>query len=207
MCPVSAINTTIDRWLDRWLPLIKEKSRSRSILEIGCGRGDDTEVLSSAGLLVHAIDVSEQAVWATRARVPGAIVSKDNVLSYFQQSCPPVDVVVASLSLHYFSWKDTVKLVAQIRAALRPGGLLLCRLNATDDVHFGAIGHPMIEANFYDVSGESKRFFDSPSIALLFSFGWRMLSCEHRMTLKYAEPKALWEVIVEREDVHTATID
>jgi hypothetical protein len=101
--------------------------------------------------------------------------------------------------LHYFAWLETVALVSRIRDALRSGGLLLCRVNSTKDHNHGASGHPQIEPNFYMVSGERKRFFDEKSVLELFAAGWRRLSVEHFVTHKYAMPKALWEVVLERD--------
>lgn len=108
-------------------------------------------------------------------------------------------MVIASLSLHYFPWTETVGIVNRIHEALRPGGLLLCRLNSTEDRNFGATGHPEIEPNFFLVNGEPKRFFDAQSVAALFAKGWKRLSQEHFITRKYLKSKALWEVVLERD--------
>jgi hypothetical protein len=106
--------------------------------------------------------------------------------------------IVASLSLHYFSWTETQIIVQRIHSALRPTGILLCRLNSTQDHNFGASGYPEIEPNFFLVKGERKRFFDEASIDSLYSEGWNRLSLEHFVTSKYVKPKALWEVVLER---------
>jgi hypothetical protein len=87
---------------------------------------------------------------------------------------------------------------------LHPAGVLLCRLNSTEDHHYGASGHPQIAPNFYRVKGEPKRFFDRAAIELLFAQGWRILSLEHFTTGKYAKEKALWEVVLERSDASTS---
>ena len=108
-------------------------------------------------------------------------------------------MIIASLSLHYFGWVETVALVEKIRATLRMRGALLCRLNSTNDHNYGASGHPRIEDDYYLVEGEPKRFFDRASIEALFATGWRMLSLEERVIERYAKPKVVWEVIVERD--------
>ena len=108
-------------------------------------------------------------------------------------------LVVASLCLHYFGWEDTVAIVQRVREVLRPGGLLLCRLNSTEDHHFGASGHPEIEPHFYRVDGEPKRFFDEAAVKSLFAGGWLCQSLEHVVTRKYLKPKALWEVVLVRD--------
>ena len=144
-----------DPWLDRWLPLLRERSA-------------------------------------------GAPVVCQDLLAPFPAGPGSTGAVVASLSLHYFPWPATQALMDRIRATLRPGGLLLCRLNSTNDHHFGASGHPKLEDSYYLVSGASKRFFDAGSVARLFALGWRTLSTEEQVTGKYGSPKALWEVVLEK---------
>ncbi len=39
-----------ERWLLRWLPLVREHAPDRCVLELGCGKGRDTRVLQRAGL-------------------------------------------------------------------------------------------------------------------------------------------------------------
>jgi SAM-dependent methyltransferase len=188
-----------DPWLSKWLPAIAERAMPGSVLEIGCGAGEDTETLVATGLSVVAFDMSEQAVAKARARVPAARISCQNVLDPFPLS-DRVGAIVASLSLHYFSWVETKALVARIHATLRPGGMLVCRLNSTDDHNYGASGNPEIEKHYYLVDGQPKRFFDRKAVDALFGAGWTQLSVEHAYTAKYGKPKALWEVIVERDN-------
>jgi len=106
--------------------------------------------------------------------------------------------VVASLVLHYFPWRETLDLVERIRAALVPGGMLLCRVNSTNDVHFGAVGHPLIEENYHSVDGQPKRFFSRASVLALFAQGWAVQHVEEKVVHRYAQPKWLWEVVAER---------
>ncbi len=110
-----------------------------------------------------------------------------------------VGVVVASLSLHYFEWPETCDLVARVRQVLRPEGVMLCRLNSTNDHHFGASGHPEIDKHFYLVDGAPKRFFDRSAIDSLFERGWRGVSIEEKVIDRYDHPKAVWEVVLERD--------
>lgn len=188
-----------DPWLYRWLPRAIQHAGDKPVLEIGCGHGDDTVVLARAGLRVVAFDLSRTAAAAARVRVPSASIECRDIRSPFPAAANNVGLVVASLSLHYFPWTETVAIVQRIHEALRPGGLLLCRLNSTEDRNFGAIGHPEIERHFYMVNGEPKRFFDAQSVAALFAEGWKLLSQEHFVTRKYMKSKALWEVALEKD--------
>jgi SAM-dependent methyltransferase len=185
-----------DPWLERWLPIIASKAGDLPILELGCGSGRDTQVLAGAGHRVVGLDLSASAVEEAAARVPNCEFHCQDVRAPFPVQA--ANVVLASLSLHYFSWLETVALVGRIRDTLRPSGLLLCRFNSTEDHNFGASGHPEIEPNYYLVNGEPKRFFDRAAIEKLFASGWNILELRHQVVDRYSLPKALWEVGLER---------
>lgn len=189
-----------DLWLQRWLPLIVERAGSGPVLELGCGTGEDSAVLARNGVDLVSLDLSEQAVTAARARLPDVKFLVQDLRDPFPLGAGSASVVVASLSLHYFPWDETLRLMARIRDALNEGGIFLCRLNSTNDHHYGASGYPLIDENNYSVKGETKRFFNRNSIERLFQNGWKMLSLEEMVTHKYAMPKSLWEVILVKGD-------
>ena len=191
------MSTGADPWLERWLPLIGERVGASPILELGCGPGLDTRVLAAAGHRVTALDCAPLMIADAKARVPFAEFHCQDMREPFPVT-GPLNVVLASLSLHYFPWHETQALVRRIRDVLAPGGVLLCRLNSTADHHYGASGHPEIEKHYYAVDGEPKRFFDPASIEQLFAGGWHMLHIEERVIHRYAHPKVVWEVILER---------
>jgi SAM-dependent methyltransferase len=185
-----------DPWLQRWLPLVAERAGRQPILELGCGSGQDTEVLAAAGHRVVGVDLSEKRIAGAKTRVPGAEFHCQDLLEPF-----PLDsanVVLASLSLHYFPWDVTLDLARRIRGLLPPGGILLCRLNSTNDHHHGASGHPEIEPHYYSVDGEAKRFFDKGAVQALFAGGWTILYLEEKEVHRYAQPKWLWEAVLEK---------
>ena len=108
------------------------------MLELGCGGGRDSAALTAAGHRVVGVDLSTKAIANARVRVPTATFHCQDIRAPF-----PVEragVVIASLSLHYFPWAETEALVERIRQLLVPAGVLLCRLNSTNDHHFGASG-------------------------------------------------------------------
>lgn len=187
-----------DPWLDRWLTLIKARAGERPVLEIGCGYGDDTATLAKAGLRVIGFDLSRAAVASTKIRVPSANIERRDVRDPLPEEATNMGIVLASLSLHYFSWSETVSIVDRVKLALRPGGVLLCRLNSTQDRNFGAYGCEEIEPNYFLVDGQPKRFFDESSVRRLFADGWNTIALEHVTTDKYHKQKTAWEVILER---------
>jgi SAM-dependent methyltransferase len=185
-----------DPWLERWLPLIASKVEGLPILELGCGRGWDTQILASAGHRVVGVDLSASAIGMAVVRVPSGEFHCQDIRAPFPIRA--TGVVLASLSLHYLPWPETVAVVGRIKDVLRPSGLLLCRLNSTDDHNFGASGHPEIEPNYYLIDGEPKRFFDRPAIERLFAVGWNVLHVRHELVGRYGPPKALWEIVLEK---------
>ena len=188
-----------DPWLERWLPRIAEHAKRKPILELGCGPGDDTSTLAQAGHEIVALDLSAECVAQVRQKVPSAHVYYQDVRAPFPVTPGGTAVVIASLSLHYFEWPETIELIERIRQTLTHPGLFLCRLNSTNDHHFGASGYPQISENYYRVDGEPKRFFDRDSVFKLFTSGWHVLSMEEQVTHKYERPKALWEVVLETD--------
>lgn len=188
-----------DPWLERWLPLIRERCSGELALDIGCGYGDDVRTLVRAGFPVLGWDRMPIAVSIARRRVPLATIEQCDFRERISSALPSLGLVVASLSMHYYPWDETLRLVAAIRKALRPGGLLLCRLNSTSDRNFGAGNGEEVEPNFYVVGGHAKRFFDEKSVETLFSTGWATVSRQHLRTRKYLRQKALWEIILEAQ--------
>ena len=187
-----------DPWLDAWLPRIRERTAAKAqVLELGCGSGRDSVVLAAAGCRVIGVDRSASAIEAARARVPSGEFHVQDVREQFPATAVGASVVVASLSLHYFAWDETVALVRRIHDALQPGGLLLCRVNSINDHHHGASGHAPIEDDYYLVNGEPKRFFSEAAVDRLFGAGWRLLHRQERCIHRYERPKWVWEVVAE----------
>lgn len=108
--------------------------------------------------------------------------------------------MLASLSLHYFEWEQTLELVARIHATLRPGGVLLCRLNSVNDRHYGRRGPGRSdEDNLYLVDGAPKRFFERATVQRLFARGWRIAQLEELTIDRYEHPKVAWEALLRRD--------
>jgi len=190
-----------DRWLPRWLPLLRACAGDGPVLELGCAAGRDTATLVDAGLRVVAVELSSDALAQARQRVPAGA---EFHCGDFRDAWPlaegtTVGAVLASLSLHYFAWDETLALVRRIHRVLRPGGVLLCRLNSVNDRHHGARGPSASgrdEDFFYAVDGFPKRFFDRAAVERLFADGWQLQHLEEVRVLRYDEPKVAWEAVL-----------
>ncbi len=184
-----------DPWLERWRTLLD--SANSPILELGCGRGRDTQALMTLSQRVIAADFSDIALRACQQTTAAQLVQVDlrDGLAFVSQS---FSLILASLCLHYFAWVQTKAIAREIHRCLKPGGLLLARVNSIHDIHYGAIGHPQIAPNFYLVKGAPKRFFSKNCINKLFGREWQIEHIEEVTIRRYKKPKVVWEIMVRK---------
>ncbi len=170
-------------WLDRWAG----KIRNKSVLELGAGSGIDSEILRGIAKDLIATDLVENP--------DRGIIFLDH-----SKSLPfcsgSFDVVIASLSLHYFEWKLTEQIVREIHRVLKPNGLLIGRLNSVADINYGAIGYPRIEEGLFNVENQKKRFFTKSDLFKLFEKKWNFESISEKQIDRYEMTKTIWEFAV-----------
>ncbi len=191
-----------DRWMDRWLPQLRGAAGGAPLLELGCDTGGDTAWLLAQGFDVVATDIAFDPLRQCAVNAPAARLVRHDLA----QSLPFADAVfgavVASLCLHYFDWATTVRAVAEIRRVLRPGGLLLCRVNSTNDVHHGAMQGEELEPHYFRQDAQyaaCKRFFDAADLDRLFTRAdWTELSRAELPVRRYDKPKVAWELVLRR---------
>jgi len=201
-----------DPWLDPMVAAMR--SAGETVLELGCGIGEDAAELTALGFRVFASDISRKMVRAAVGNAPAARFFVADLSAPLPIRSAAVHNVVASLSIHYFRWQETVAVVDEVRRVLRPGGAFAFRVNATDDVNFGASQGEELEPNFYHVPPDGrnnrpykrffdppyKRFFDEPSVRALLAPGWRITSLAHRTIHRYDTPKQVWECCASPEE-------
>lgn len=98
--------------------------RGKAVLDAGCGIGMLSAALVETGCTVTGVDVSETAVKLARERVPGATFA---VSFLHDVNYGPVfdGVVCMDVLFHVLSDKDWRAALAQLLAALKPGGVLI----------------------------------------------------------------------------------
>ncbi|MFK7997889.1 MAG: trans-aconitate 2-methyltransferase [Granulosicoccus sp.] len=189
-----------DNWLDRWFATIRSASNGQEILELGCGEGRDTRQLWEAGLQVIGVDKSKDAIDIAAPRNPGCSFHIGDIRSYLANGNAYYPAVIASLCLHYFTWEETLEIVGKIHSSLIDGGLLLVRVNSTDDVNYGSVGNKEIETNFYQVGDREKRFFDENALeSIFFTEDWDLLLREKNTIYRYEKPKSVWELVLSKQ--------
>ncbi|MCB1644538.1 MAG: class I SAM-dependent methyltransferase [Pseudomonadales bacterium] len=177
-----------DNWLADFLPLIDP---DYPLLELGCGEGKDTDWLTSRGYELICLDISSKwarEAWHLRA-CPSvqADLSSGLPLRTHSFSC-----ILASLSLHYFSWATSMAVLKDLRRVLCPDGNLIVRLNSVNDSNFGAGQGEVIEPNYYLADDRYKRFFSRDDIQRLFD-GWQLSALQEVETRRWNKPKMAWQ--------------
>ncbi len=105
-------------------------------IDLGCGSGRDAVPLLLAGWRVLGIDGETEALTRLDARLDAAARARLTPLhARFEtlEKLPPADLINASMSLPFCAPEAFPALWANIRAALRPGGLFAGHLLGPND--------------------------------------------------------------------------
>lgn len=183
-------------WLAPYLPCFPPGAR---VLDLGCGPGEDSATLRSRGVDVVSCDRAPGALLAACGLVgSGALLRVDHTATFpFRDAA--FDAVLASLSLHYFPWATTRAAFAEIRRVLPPGAPFLFRVNAHDDVEFGARDgvevEPGLRSNDVSPYSAAKRFFDEPAVRAAVGSRFTIDVLRHTEIDRWAKPKRVWECL------------
>ena len=132
------------------------------VLDLGCGDGAFAAELAAAGCAVVAVDVAEEALRRTRARVPGIDVRRAVEGAALPLDEDAVDVVWAGEVLEHAA--DVVGLLAEVRRVLRWGGTLLVTTPYHGRVSVALLALAgRLEAHF-DPRADHLRFFTTRSL-------------------------------------------
>jgi SAM-dependent methyltransferase len=153
-----------------------QEAGARTVLELGCGTGNDAGRLAGAGYAVTATDLSEEAIAAARARY-GSTVSfmtadMTRRLPFADQS---FDALMSNVALHMFPDDVTRAVFAEVGRVVRPGGLFLFHVNALEDRPLRARRLPAreLEPDFVlEESGQTMHFFSAAYLRELLD-GWQ----------------------------------
>lgn len=186
-----------DGWLERYAALL-DPDRG-VIVDLGCGLGHNARVLHAAGYDVLACDLSEQALERLRREEPGIRTRQLDMEIGLPFEDGTLQAIVADLSLHYFTRDVTHRLIGDIHRSLRPGGLLLCRVNAVGERDGKRDRASADDPYLYASEGILRRFFDESEIEAFFPpADWERLECRQDESNRYGKTKRLWEVGLRR---------
>ena len=192
---LSGKKPTYDDWLDKYLDLIRHTKLS--ILDLGCGSGNDTLYLTERGFKVISCDYSQEALKSVKKLIPNATTKIVDISKKLPFEDDEFEIVIGDLSLHYFDEKTTVEIMKEIKRILKKGGYLFARVNSVNDINHGEGQGEKIEENYYFVEGYNKRFFSLDDVNKYFSIIGKVEAKEAEMT-RYAKPKKLIEIKVEK---------
>jgi ubiquinone/menaquinone biosynthesis C-methylase UbiE len=134
-------------------------SANSSILELGCGEGNDSIYFAKQGHAITATDFSDVAIEQNSKRWthPKLIFKVQDISQPFQFGDASFDVVYARLSLHYFTNETTKNIFREITRVLKPGGILCFMCKSTNDRIYGQ--GDKIENDMYELNGHVRHFF------------------------------------------------
>lgn len=183
---------THEPWLDRWSHMFA--APPQRTLDIGCGQGGDTQTLVGWGFDVTAIDASAEAIATSRSMNPGATHHVMDIRELPGPLTSGFGIIAASLSLHYLDESETRRAFGAIRELLLPGGVFAFRVNAEDDVNYGAQRDHESWA-LVDHKGVAKQFFTRRKILGLLHDWAEVTSLEKRTTDRFGPTKSFYETI------------
>ena len=190
-------------WTAPFLASLREAG-ARTILELGCGTGNDAARLAGEGYSVTAIDLSGEAIGHAQARF-GSMVRF--MVADMTKRLPfpdgDFDAVMSNVAMHMFPDGVTRSVFAEVGRLVRPGGLFLFHVNALEDRPLRARWQPAreLEPDYVaEESGQTMHFFSEAYLRELLG-EWRELHLAsvlvpHRKT---GEPfKHVWRGIARR---------
>ena len=169
------------------------KDPSVPVIELGIGWGNDTALLLSKGLTVKGCDFSPESIKIIEKFYPQVEVKLHNLRDGVPYEDNSANVVLGDLSLHYFVRKDLFNILDGIKRVLKPGGVLLCRVNSANATNYGMGEGEELEDHVFDTTSGTKMFFNEDVIKEVFK-DWDILHMEEYTVGRFEKPKLLWEV-------------
>src|SRR5215469_2436270 len=149
-------------WTGPFLVPLREAG-ARTVLELGCGTGNDAARLAAAGYSVTAIDVSAEAIRQARARFGS--MARFLVADMTQRLPFPdggFDAVMSNVAMHMFPDVVTRAVFAEAGRLVGAGGLFWFHVNALEDRPLRARRLPAreLEPDYVaEESGQTMHFF------------------------------------------------
>ena len=163
----SSDNPRNDGWIENYIKYFNEK-RENLIVDLGCGKGANSIYLQERGFNVLACDFSSQAINFVNKTYPAVQTQCFDMIYEFPNDIKDIGIILASLSTHYFTLDETVRLYNNIRNSLETGGYFIFRVNSKKEYEYKDKIEvaDIIENDYYILkNGVKKRYFDINSIS------------------------------------------
>lgn len=170
-----------------------------TILELGCGAGNDSFGFAAAGHTVLATDFSDVAITKNKQLYKVAPKLHFEVLDISQPFPFPdkqFHVVYSRLSLHYFTDVITKQIFDNIFRVLKPQGYLCFICKSVDDPLYGK--GTQIETNMFELNGHVRHFFDTNYVTTLLQNKFSINKIENGQENFYGSTSACIKVIAKK---------
>lgn len=143
-------------------------------LDIGCGVGRNTILMSNMGLKAHGIDISKNAIKLAKKNadnkgVKAKFIAYDGKTFPFKDSF--FDVIISIGVLDHMPMKDALDLMEEIKRTLKPNGVIELDIHSIYDLNYG-VGE-LIEKNVHIIEegdfeiGLPQHFFSNEEVLTL----------------------------------------
>lgn len=151
------------RWTEPFLAPLRD-AHALTILELGCGTGNDAARLADDGYAVTGLDFSGEAIARARSRFGSRVTFLvADIASPLPFVAGGFDAVMSNVALHMFADGVTRSVFAEIGRIVRPGGLFVFHVNALEDRPLRERKLPVaqeLERNYVlERSGQTMHFF------------------------------------------------
>lgn len=146
----------VNNYARRSFSEIKKNSGLKTLLDLGCGAGQDAVYFAKQGLRVTAADFSEAGI----KLVPKKISNLQSLcldISDINLKSNSFDIIYAHLSLHYFDDNATTQIFDKLYSVLKKGGLIFIKCKSTGDALYG-VGEK-IGPDMYYKNNHVRHFF------------------------------------------------
>jgi SAM-dependent methyltransferase len=192
------------RWTEPFLTPLREAG-ARSILELGCGTGNDAARLAREGYVLTATDLSTEAIEQAQAKFGSGInfvvADMARPLPFSDES---FDAVMSNVALHMFPDGVTRSVFGEVARVVRPEGLFLFHVNALEDrplrARWRRVARELEKDYVLEQEGQTMHFFSDAYLRELLR-GWHEV-CLDQVEIadsKTGEPfKRVWRGVARR---------
>jgi SAM-dependent methyltransferase len=162
-----------------------------SVLDLGCGFGNDSLFFAAHGHVVVGLDFSDVAIKHNSecyAILPHLRFERHDISTPLPFPNAAFSLVYARLSLHYFSDTITRSVFREIRRVLHAGGLVAFVCKSIDDPLYGQ--GEQIEEDMYNLHGHIRHFFSEAYARTCLQPGFSIQQIASERGELYGQPSA-----------------